>query len=144
MISLKKIIAVFVLLFGLYSCTKDEATTVSIEGKWEYSQTGELINGVETLENYYSNPCGQRYVEILPGGKSIDYDFDTRETNYCKKTIEESTWTKDNNTFTITGSNPNSRIAFEILELSSTTLKLKGKYTDNGTERIHLIVCKRM
>ena len=61
MIKLKRIIALSVLIFGLYSCTKDEATTVSIEGKWEDYKTGEIIDGKEVLKDINSYGCTKCY-----------------------------------------------------------------------------------
>ncbi|WP_298308668.1 lipocalin family protein [Flavobacterium sp.] len=134
---MKKIILLFFITFSFIGCSKDDdsqvVTPVAIEGKWQFSKEGELINGQEVLTNYqHSAGCIKDFSEILAGGVIKDHYFNSS----CTESIDVGTWVRNNNnlTFTYPG---NSATYLEIMELTATTLKVK--YVNAGTTYISVL-----
>ncbi|WP_339837586.1 hypothetical protein, partial [uncultured Flavobacterium sp.] len=49
----KQVVLLFlVATVTLVSCNKDDDKEASIEGKWEYSKEGTIVNGTESLSDY--------------------------------------------------------------------------------------------
>lgn len=122
-------------IFGLTSCSKDDTTPVNpIEGKWQFTKQGTMTNNQETLSDYsHTIGCTKDYTEILPGNILKLHYFENNATTNCVEFIDNGTWTRDNAIFIIAFPNePNTNN--EILELTSTTLKLK--YVESGVTKL--------
>ena len=123
---MKKILFLFVSTFvlGLTSCDKDDdSSSTGIEGKWEYSQSGTIVAGQETLGPYDHECSSQKdYTEFLSGGVIKDYFFDID----CVQNLIQGTWSKSGNTLTINidGETVNA----QILTLNATTLKVSSQF----------------
>lgn len=115
-----------VMIFSLYSCSKSDPTpetvAVALEGKWQYTKTGTITNNQEVLTDYqHASGCTKDYIEIQAGGVIKSHEFDNPN---CQETINTGTWTRNNNSITVTyPSQPT--LNGEILELTNTTLKTK-------------------
>lgn len=133
---MKKIVVTSILflmvLVGAASCDKDEDsetanTGAALEGKWQFSQDGDLINNKEVLTDYvHLAGCSKDYVEFVKNGVYKTYFYDNPN---CTLETYTATWIKNNNTFVLKSPNEPDE-TFEILQLTSTTLKIK--YVDVG------------
>ena len=134
----KNILLLPLIFFGLYSCSKSdptpEAVTVSIEGKWQYTKVGTITNNQEVLTDYqHTAGCTKDYIEILAGGVLKSHEFNNPN---CQETISTGTWTKNNNSVTV--SYPNQpTLNGEIMELTSTTLK--EKFINSGITDVEVL-----
>lgn len=118
-------IALSIFIFGLTSCSSDGSSqeqAASIVGKWQYTKTGTITNNEEVLNDYPHTPgCTKDYIEILSPNIVKSHEFDNPD---CDETIKTGTWSRSNNTLVVTyPDEPNTN--GEILELTSTTLKVK-------------------
>ncbi|MET2996876.1 lipocalin family protein [Flavobacterium columnare] len=119
-----------ILLLGLSSCSKDDDSTpitsvASLEGKWQLTKEGGIINNQEVLTDYqHTSGCAKDYMEFLSGNITKEHYF---KNPNCQETIDTGTWNKTNNSVVITFTNvpTPTNVNFEILELTSTTLKMK-------------------
>lgn len=112
-----------ILLIGLSACKKnDPDSTVSIEGKWQFTKEGTMTNNQEILIEYeHTVGCTKDYSEILPGNILKDHYFDNPN---CQETIDTGNWSKNGNNLVFTYQNQ-PVVNSEILELTNTTLKVK-------------------
>jgi Lipocalin-like domain len=120
-------IVFLMVLVGAASCDKDEDsetanTGAALEGKWQNSKEGTIVNGKEVLVDYVPEAgCTKNYIEFL--SKNIFKGHYFYNPN-CQEDIYTATWTKNSNSFVLT--NPNEpNYTTEILELTTTTLKIK-------------------
>lgn len=127
------ILLVSALTLGLTftSCSNDDDTMGSVEGKWNFNKVSYTTSGITTPEQDFDDNepgCNKDYIEFLTGGvaKAGDY-YDAN----C--TLEESTgvWTRSGNTITVVD-NGNVE-TLEIVTVSATALKLKSTYTEGTT-----------
>lgn len=131
-----------IIILSLSSCSKDDEETPTpapptIEGKWQITKEGEIVNNQEVLTNYqHATGCTKDYTEFLTGNVIKDHYFDNPN---CQESIDTGTWSKNNNNLVLTyPGQPN--INVEILELTSTTLKVKTVFA--GTT--YLVVFTRI
>lgn len=125
--------------FSLVSCNNDDdGGNASIEGKWELSKEGPVVSGQEELEDFVPDAgCSKDYDEIKAGGIGTSYYFEDNGSG-CETYSNEFTWSREGNTVTITfGSDSYSA---EILQLTSSTLKLKTE--EQG--QVYITVYKRI
>ena len=121
------LVFLMVLLVGS-SCSKDEDSeagngTASLEGKWQFSQDGELINNKEVLVNYvHETGCTKDYIEFLKSGVFKAHFF---ENPNCQEETDTASWIKNNNSVVLKAPNETFE-TFEILQLTNTTLKIKS------------------
>ena len=110
---------------SLVSCDKNDdndSTSGALEGKWQYTKEGNIVDGEEMLSDFVHAPgCTKDYVQLLDNGTFSDHSFDGAA---CDDTVFSGNWTRSGNIITITetGENPSE---IEILSLTSTTLKTK-------------------
>lgn len=121
-------IVFLMVLVGAASCDKDEDsetanTGASLEGKWQFAKEGTIANGKEVLVDYiHLSGCTKDYMEFLPKNVWKIHFFDIPN---CQEETNTATWTKNNNSVVLSFPNEPNDI-FEILELTNTTLKIKG------------------
>lgn len=140
----KQLVLLFIVAtVALVSCNKDDDSgSGSIEGSWELSKVGSVVDGQEVLIDYpgHTAGCTKDYVEFKSGGVAVEhYFYDDNDGSGCYEEADSASWTKDGNTLTITYAD--SVQIGEILELSGSTLKVKT--TDSDTQEIIIIVYSR-
>ena len=132
---MSKIVKVFLILtIGLLvSCSNDDSSDTKsssfkadIIGTWELYSSA--INGVESIEN---DDCLDRVIFTSDTVESEEY-YDYEDDNGCVLDYEsgDGSYTIEGNM--LTGTVDGETITFEILELNSTTLKIKGTITEDG------------
>ncbi|WP_298396681.1 lipocalin family protein [Flavobacterium sp.] len=127
MIKFKKLFLCSVLSIGLLSCSKDDdsnnAAAVALAGKWQFTKTGTInSNNQEVLTDYqHESGCTKDFIELTAAGVLKSHEF---ENPNCQETISTASYSRNNNTITITYPG-DPAINGEILELTNTTLKVK-------------------
>ncbi len=139
-------IVFLMVLIGAASCDKDEDsetanTGAALEGKWQYSKEGEIVNGKEVLVDYVPETgCSKNYIEFLPKNVFKGHYFYNPN---CQEDVYTATWTKNNNSVVFSSpGEPN--FTEEILELTNTTLKLKYVYVEMGITYIDIVIYTRI
>lgn len=128
------ILFVSVLTLGLtvVSCNSDDDNEGAIEGKWEASQYGIIVNGQEHLEPVISDGgCAKQIIELLSDGTFKD-TYSNYYDGKCNPSIETGTWTKSGKTLTLKFEGETEGESAEIVELTDSTLKTKSTYTEEG------------
>ncbi|RYJ37210.1 lipocalin family protein [Flavobacterium anhuiense] len=126
------ILFVSILTLGLtaVSCSSDDDKDGgSIEGKWEVTHQGAILNGQEVIQPYDSEGCEIPSMTFTNDGKFIDITSEYWDSK-CSTYTEDGTWKKDGNTLTLKYSDE--EVKWEISELSSSTLKVKMTYSEGG------------
>lgn len=127
------IIFVSILTLGLttVSCSSDDdKDNGSLEGKWEVTEQGVIFNGIEKLEAYDNEGgCEIPSMTYSTDGKFVDTTSDYWDSK-CSTYTEEGTWKKDGNTITLKYSDE--EVKYEVIELTSSTLKIKFTYSEGG------------
>jgi hypothetical protein len=137
---LKELVVLFLVISTfLVSCDKnDEPAQAAIEGKWQFSKEGEIINGQEILETYFHTAgCTKDFIEFKSGSVFIDTYFE-KPVNDCIEYSETGSWTRIGNQLTIFTDDFSQVVT--ILELTNTTLKIKVEDEDD----IYLYVLTRI
>lgn len=127
----RKILFVLALSLGMFatSCSNDDndgETIVPIEGKYNLSKQGGIINGQEVLVDAPQNQsgCNGDYLELRLSNAAVLGDYSG--TN-CALTETTGTYVRSHNDLTITvgGTSTTS----DIMNLTNKELKLKDKAT---------------
>ncbi|MFT5753074.1 MAG: hypothetical protein ACI924_000280 [Flavobacterium sp.] len=128
---MKKLVLLFVLAtVTLVSCNKDDENEAPIEGSWELSGYGYIIEGNEIItDNGWGAPgCPKYFFEIKSNRQLYRYNS-FHDGQGCYTEVTQGTWERDGKTFT-TNYSGNIGIG-TILELNNSTLKLR--YIDINT-----------
>lgn len=130
-IEMKKLALLFVavLAAGVTSCSKDDdSSSASLEGKWEYSKEGGIIQGQEVLSNYaHAAGCDKDFTQIS-ATTIVNHEFSGDD---CLESTYSETYTRNGNTLTFTDGTDVFTVT--ILQLDNTTLKIKGEeFTEGG------------
>lgn len=123
---------VLALSFGLFaatSCSSDDnegETIVPIQGKYELSKQGFVVNGEEQLVDPIENEsgCSKDYLELKLSNVAVIGDYSGDD---CEKTETTGTYVRSHNDLTITVGNISS--VSDIMNLTNKELKLKDKTT---------------
>ena len=142
---MKKLVILFlsVLSSGLLltSCSDDDGDEASINGKWEFYQTGFAFGGQEELELYeHAAGCEKDYLEFLGGGVLNDVSYFNNGES-CEEFSDQGTWSKSGNTLTVTYDGES--FTATIVTLDSTTLKISITEDFEGTPITVIAVLKR-
>lgn len=125
--NLKLLSAVFAFVFAFSSCSKDEALTKQemLTGKWEFSKTGYISDtGVETTTDYNHECTTQKdFYQFLEGGI-----YNEGYYSGCSLELSTGTWSLSENMLSRAFDGAVISGSWEIIELTSTTLKLKITY----------------
>lgn len=129
--NLKQILFVVALSFGMFatSCSSDDnegETIVPIQGKFNLSQTGTIVNGQEVLVDAPQNAsgCNRDYLELRLSNTAVIGDYDGAN---CALTETTGTYVRSHNDLTITVGNLSS--TSDIMNLTNKELKIKDKAT---------------
>ncbi len=138
----KLISSLFLICLFLSSCSKDEAGSKDLRGKWTFYAEGELINGVEQLEPY-EQECSSKpdYIEFKKDGSYLStyYDEDC-EVDYDRGTYKLS---GESLTLISEGDNEEDGETYKVVELSKSTLKLYDTYSFLGNTETDIVVLKK-
>ena len=127
---MKKLALLFVavLAVGVTSCSKDDdAGQAALEGKWEITKEGGIIQGQEVLTNYqHAAGCNKDFT-MISATTLIDHEFEGTD---CFESTYTSAYTRSGNTITITVDG----VAYTgtIIQLDNSTLKIKGQEMTEG------------
>ncbi|QSW87963.1 MULTISPECIES: lipocalin family protein [Flavobacterium] len=115
--------------FFAVSCSNDDnegETIVPLQGKYNLSKTGTIVNGQEVLVDAPQNEsgCSRDYLELKLSNVAVigDYDGDN-----CALTETTGTYVRSHNDLTITIGNASS--VSDIMNLTNKELKIKDKTT---------------
>ncbi len=138
---MKKIILLAVALVSLAtitSCSKDD-DSASLQGKWVELKYGELVNGVEVLEDVIPDDgvCNQDYTQIT-ANSLIFYEFEDLGSGCEDLTGDPIPYTREGNFITFGGNTA------EIKSLTGSTLKLYIVSDLGGTTEPLILVLKRI
>lgn len=121
---MKKLSILFVSVLALgmsfVSCSKDDAEA-SVEGKWNYTSAVRIVDGNEVpLDDFINNEvgCAKNYIELKTAGVA---NFGKYNSD-CKLTLETGSWSKKENTLTITR-NGVSR-STDIVSVTDSTMRI--------------------
>jgi len=129
--NLKRILFVIALSLGMFatSCSSDDnegETIVPIEGKYNLSKQGGIINGQEVLVDAPQNQagCPGDYLDLRVSNAAVmgDYTGDN-----CSLTETTGTYARSHNDLTITINGVGT--TSDIMNLTNKELKLKDKAT---------------
>ncbi|MGN7810063.1 lipocalin family protein [Flavobacterium johnsoniae] len=121
------ILFVSVLTLGLAvtSCSSDDDNNGSIEGKWAPVKMGSVVNGQEILVNIPNEgKCDSDIIEFTSDAKFTDITYEFNN-NKCESSTDKGTWSLKDKTLTTIYDGDTESNAFEVLELTKSTLKLK-------------------
>lgn len=133
---MKKLIVLFVFalvtVLNFNSCSSDNesSSSSSVTGKWNFSKFSTTVSGVTSPEMDWADNepgCPKNYVEFKTGGvfNGASYSGST-----CVLDISSGTWVQSGNTFTLTlGTEVTT---FQVVSVTSSTLKIKTTETDSG------------
>jgi hypothetical protein len=103
---IRSLLLALILSVGLFttSCSSDDnegETLVPLEGKWDLSKTGTVINGTETLvdpiEN--ANNCSKDYIELKLDNTINVGNYDSAVTA-CALTVQSGIYSRSHNNIT--------------------------------------------
>lgn len=138
---MKKLALLFVsvVTLGITSCSSDDKVTeAELQGKWEYSQQGTVIAGQEVLTVYpHTANCQKDYVQISET-TFVDHKFTSEE---CLENTTTRTYTRSGNTISTTAAGQT--LTGEIMNLTSTSLKIKTTQTIQGQNLSYVVVYTR-
>ena len=127
----RKILFVLALSAGMFvtSCSNDDnegETIVPIQGKYNLSKTGTIVNGQEVLVDAPQNQsgCPGDYLELKLSNAAVIGDYDGSN---CALTETTDTYVRSHNDLTITVGNVSS--TSDIMNLTNKELKIKDKTT---------------
>lgn len=130
-----KIVLFSVLTMGLVltSCSDDDNkgndTSANLEGKWEFTREADVIDGQEEWADYeHMAGCTKDYIEVTATVVK-DFIYDGAE---CTETVYEDAYVRNGNMIVMDG------VQMEILELTSTKLKIKSTEVFEDQEDIYI------
>ncbi|WP_428228702.1 lipocalin family protein [Flavobacterium sp.] len=127
----KRILFAVLLSIGLFaaSCSSDDndgETIVPIQGKYNLSQTGTIINGQEVLIDAPQNAsgCNRDYLDLRLSNAAVIGDYNGSD---CALTETTGTYARSHNDLTISVGNVST--TSDIMNLTNKELKIKDKTT---------------
>jgi len=129
--NLKKILFVVALGLGMFatSCSSDDnegETIIPLEGKYNLSKQGGIVNGQEVLVDAPQNTsgCNRDYLDLRLSNAAVIGDY---SGSNCALTETTGTYVRSHNDLTVTigGASTTS----DIMNLTNKELKLKDKAT---------------
>lgn len=148
---ISKVAVLFLMVFNLLSCSKDDEQK-TLEGKWEFYKNGYFYNTPEVENDYvlYKNACTSkkdyRFFSKNSNGTLQDFYF----SSDCNETSRTYIWTlKDNGKKLDINYKDGTGDIYEIVLLNGTTLKLKylesyGIINNKGVKRASHLILRRV
>jgi hypothetical protein len=131
---MKKLSILFVCVLALgmsfVSCSKDDAKKeASVEGKWNFESAALVKDKVEAPYNDFLDNqagCTKNYLEFKTAGVVSSGKY----SSGCKLTVETGSWSKKDNTLTITSNGI--AIPYEVVSVTDSAMRLKITYNEGG------------
>lgn len=127
----KRILFGLLLSIGLFAgaCSSDDndgETIIPIQGKYNLSQTGTIVNGQEVLIDAPQNQsgCSRDYLDLRLSNAAVIGDYNGSD---CALTETTGTYARSHNDLTISVGNVSS--TSDIMNLTNKELKIKDKTT---------------
>lgn len=127
----KRILFGLLLSIGVFatSCSSDDnngETIIPIQGKYNLSQTGTIINGQEVLIDALQNAsgCSRDYLDLRLSNSAVIGDYSGTD---CSLKETTGTYVRSHNDLTLTVGNVSS--TSDIMNLTNKELKIKDKTT---------------
>lgn len=127
----KRILFGLLLSIGVFatSCSSDDnngETIIPIQGKYNLSQTGTIINGQEVLIDALQNAsgCSRDYLDLRLSNAAVIGDYSGTD---CSLKETTGTYVRSHNDLTLTVGNVSS--TSDIMNLTNKELKIKDKTT---------------
>ncbi|MBS7233506.1 lipocalin family protein [Flavobacterium psychroterrae] len=127
----KRILFALLLSIGLFatSCSSDDndgETIVPIQGKYNLSQTGTIVNGQEVLIDAPQNAagCNRDYLDLRVSNAAVIGDYNGSN---CALVETTGTYVRSHNDLTLTIGTTSS--TSDIMNLTNKELKIKDKTT---------------
>lgn len=121
------VLALSFVLFATTSCSNEDndgETIVPIQGKYELSQTGGIVDGKEVLIDVEQDCATEKdYLELKLSNVAVMGDYNDN----CNKTETNGTYVRSHNDLTLTFGNLST--TSDIMNLTNKELKLKDKTT---------------
>ena len=128
-------LSVLALGLSVSSCNSDDdngGVSGSIEGKWEASEFGVIVNGKETLQPVVEpGGCAKSITEFSKDGKFID-TYSEYANSKCSSYTDNGTYTVSEGKLKLKYEGETEEDVSEIVELTATKLKTKVTYTEGG------------
>jgi hypothetical protein len=131
----RRILLALLLSIGVFatSCSSDDnegETIVPIQGKYNLSKTGFVVNGSEVLNDATENAagCNRDYLDLRLSNAAVIGDYSGTS---CSLTETTGTYVRSHNDLTITVGNISS--TNDIMNLTNKELKIKNKVTGQIT-----------
>lgn len=119
--------------FFATSCSSDDnegETIIPLQGKYNLSQTGYIVNGAEVLNDAVQNApgCNRDYLELKLSNSAVIGDYNGSN---CALVETTGTYVRSHNDLTITIGNLST--TSDIMNLTNKELKIKNKTTGEIT-----------
>ena len=137
---MKKFAFLFVAVATVFtSCSDDnDSKSAKLPGTWEFAKQGSVVGGQEVLVDYdHTAGCPKDYI-VIDADKFVEHDFTGDD---CLESTDTTTYTRSGNTITITSGGET--VTGTIMQLTSSTLKLKTSTTFEGTTYDFITVLTR-
>jgi hypothetical protein len=125
----RSLLLALILSIGLFStsCSNDDnegETLIPLEGKWDLSKTGTVINGTEQLVDapQNANNCRKDYIELKVDNTINVGDYDSAVTA-CALTVQSGIYSRSHNNITTVVNGVTK--TQDIVNLTLTELKVK-------------------
>ena len=135
MMNWKKALVLPFMAIALGACSSDDdgGTSASLEGKWEFSKDGVVLNGQEVFMDYEHTPgCLKDFTVFHANNQIKDYYYQYED---CEEVIDTGVWARSGDALTLTY--PDDTVNATITELNATTLKLR--FVDEGVTYIAVL-----
>ena len=137
-------LTIITLGLSVSSCSNDDENNASIEGKWELTQEGAILNGREILQAVTNEGgCSNEIYEYMKDG-SFTNTYSELSNSKCTTFTDKGTWTKNGNTLTEKYQGDSESDSYTIINLSNSELKIKEVFTDSGITLEFVRVFKRI
>lgn len=101
------------------SCSNDNDSAPSLQGKWENFKLGTVTNGQETLTDYVPAVGCTKNFAIINAATIISHSFNGSD---CFESVDNQSYSRQGDVLTVAGESAS--LTFEIKTLNSTTLKI--------------------
>lgn len=137
-------LSVVTLGLSVSSCSSDDNDSASIEGKWQLTEEGAILNGQEILQPVTNEGgCNSETYEYLENGTVIN-TYSEFYNSKCTEFTDNGTWSKDGNNLTEKYEGDSTGDTYEIAKLSGSQLKLKETYSEGGITFASVRVFKKI
>lgn len=148
---ISKLVVLFLMVFNLLSCSKDDEQA-TLEGKWEFYKEGYFFDIPETEDGYYlhNNRCETKKDYRFFGKEDEGVLKDFYYSSDCDETSNTYNWSLKDNGKKLDINYLNGRgDVYEIVVLNGTTLKLKylesySTISTKAVRRASHIILKRV